>query len=188
MNNGINEQLERRIKRFQNCNHLFVKTKEGVHYCGFHSSDYGNDPCIVVCLKCGLTNKHIEMDCIEKRNYDVLLCLKNPLYKRLLDKNDEEFRKQFNKGYLRGGKAFDESVFNLISDKELRSNHPMLLYNLAKKINPDATDEEIFTIMERLHEIETPLERFQLCSIKESEELLNRYRDRRVKVLNNEKK
>lgn len=186
MGNRVNEQLERQRQKYEECNHLFVKTREGVHYYGFHSSDCGYDPPVVVCLECGLTNKHIEMEYKEKRYFDILLWYRNPLRLKQLLINDEEFKKQFNHGYLRGGKSFDDSVFNLISSGALSSTHPGILYRLAKKIKPDATNEELFNTMKTLHDIETPSERIELESEEEIEGLLNRYKE--VKIIKNEKK
>lgn len=162
------------------CDHLFVKLKEGISYCGFHSSDCGNDPITVICLKCGLTNRFILMDDID-RECDMILRYKNPYYKAYQEVNDRVFRKQFNHAYRRGGKSFDDSVFNLISKSVFKSNHPILLYNIAKSMNPSMHDTELFEIMKKLHEIETPKERLGLRSENEIKEVIERYN------LNNER-
>ena len=169
---------------YRDCDHIFVKIREGEYYYGFHSSDCEYTPSTVVCVKCGLTNEHIIMDPILRKHTDLFNSYLNPYYKKNIELNDIEFKRQFSHGYLRSGKYFNESVFKYMSSKVVPSKHVTELYKLAYYINPNGSNEELFEIMQKLHEIETPEERFRLIN---SEELLNRYMDR-VKVLKYEKK
>lgn len=65
-----NDKIENYLKKMRinmsNCQHLFLKIEEGNYSGGFHSSDYDDEPCTVICLKCGLTNQFIKMDSKEK--------------------------------------------------------------------------------------------------------------------------
>lgn len=186
MNYNLKELESKKIEEMEKCNHLFVKLKEGVEYSGFHSSDYGNDPHIVSCLHCGLTNKYIETDEINKK-YDVILRLRFPIYNCFVETNNKVFKKQFSFAWRRCGKSFDNSVFNLISDEVLKSNHTKILYDLALKISPDGKNDEIFNIMKDLNEIETPIEKKEISSINQTSELFDRYMSMR-KALIYEKK
>ena len=186
-NDKFNEYIKNKEKQMEECNHLFVKLKEGQYYSGFHSSDCGYDPCIVVCLKCGLTNRFIEMDDIS-RDVDRHIRLINSYYNSFVEVNDKIFRKQFNLAWERSGKSFDDSVFNLISDEVFKSKHPQLLYKIAKEIDKTLDNEVLFNIMKTLHEIETPLERNQMNSLKQVNDLLERYKGMKAKVLKYEKK
>ena len=125
-------------ERYKNCNHLFLKRKEGETFYGFHSTDYEYTPCIVTCLKCGLTNEFIEMSpTIEY--YERLYLWNHPEEKIIRDTNDQEFRRQFQGAWKRGRKYFDESVFNLISEEAWDPVRPMELYQKAIKKSKNAT-------------------------------------------------
>ena len=179
----IIEYLKNKESQMENCQHLFLKIEQGQHYYGFHSSDCGYDPCIVICLKCGLTNKFIEKESIYKK-YDTILKWRNPYRDALIEINDKVFKKQFGHAWRRGGKSFDDSVFNVISNDVFNINHPMLLYNIAKEIKADADNIELFDIMKHLYEIETPIERIELNNIEKAQELIDRYKEEKTKVLN----
>lgn len=186
-NDKVKEYLKNKEKQMEECQHLFLKIKEGKSYYGFHSSDYEHEPCVVTCLKCGLTNRFIEMNSIEKECNMMLRC-RNPYYSGFIEVNDRIFRKQYRHAWQRCGKDFDESVFNLISDEVWNVNHPMLLYNIAKIIKPEADNMEIFDIMKKLYEIETPTERVELNNIGQAQELIDRYKNIKVRVLKYENK
>ena len=182
MNDKKIECLENKKLEMENCQHLFLKLEEGQRYYGFHSSDCGYDPCVVVCLKCGLTNKYIERDSIYKE-YNTILGWRNPYYDWFVETNDKIFRKQFGHAWRRGGKSFDDSVFNLISDEAWYVDRPMLLYSIAKIIKPEADNTELFDTMKSLYELETPIERQKIDKIEKAQELIDRYKKEKVKVL-----
>ncbi len=145
------------INRIQSCDHLFIKLKDSERIYGFHSTDCFTIPSIVSCLKCGLTNKYIEMNPIIRRKY---LMFYRELKKYILE-NNRVFKEQFNHGW-KHSKYFDESVLNLISNEPLDSIHPSILYKIALFLQPNADNQELFNIMKHLHEIETPEERIRL--------------------------
>ena len=173
-NNKLVEYLKNKEKQMEECEHLFLKIKEGRSYNGYHSSDYEYEPCVVVCLKCGLTNRFIGW--------------RSPVYNGFFEVNDKVFKKQFDHAWKRNGKGFDDSVFNLISDEVWNVNHPTLLYNIAKNLKSEADNQELFDTMNELYEIQTPLERAELKSIEQAHELISRYKQMKVKVLKYEKK
>lgn len=181
-NDKFMEYMKKVELQMKNCNHLFVKLKKGQYYGGFHSSDCEYDPAVVICLKCSLTNKYIEMDDIS-RQMERHIRIINPYYDYMVKINDRIFREQFSNAWSRGGKSFDESVFNLISNEVFKSNHSTLLYKIAKTITPDANDQEIFEIMKKLNEIETPEERDNLKNMEQAIDLIDRFNNIKVKKL-----
>ena len=172
----------------EECDHLFLKLRNGVDYYGFHSSDCGHDPCVVKCLHCGLTNAYIEMDYISREIEEKLRWM-NPRYDAFIKMNDKVFKRQYNHGYRRGGKSFDERVFNLISNEPLYLEYPLVIYKVAKEINPNADNEELFSIMKELKSLETKEDYKEKNLEKIINTLLERYNDsKKVKVLKYEKK
>ena len=142
------KMLLEKKSEMEHCNHLFVKQEEGYWIGGFHSSDYEYTPSVITCLKCGLTNYHVNMDIIQRRQYSDALMQFNRLKYCWLAVNDEVFRKQFHSS------KEGESKYNLISNEVLQTTNPTTLYKIAVYINPDANNEELFNIMKKLYDIE----------------------------------
>lgn len=63
--NNPEEYGKNKETQMKKCQHLFLKLKKGEYYGGFNSSDCEYDPCIVICLKCWLTNKFTEYNSID---------------------------------------------------------------------------------------------------------------------------
>ena len=166
----------KRKEEMEKCNHLFVLLKKGEVVGGFHSSDYYYDQNIVECVHCGLTNKFIK---IEERflepgsNYTHNTLFPSHYNERTLETG--MFLEIFKDAYRRGGKAFDESVINLISKEPLYTTHSGFLYKMALTINPNGSYEELFQIMKELWQIETREEKLQLLTLDKAEELIKRY-------------
>ena len=184
--NELAKFLKKKEKEMRGCNHLFLKIEEGVTYYACHSSDCGSDPPVVVCLKCGLTNKYLEMNYLEKQIAMELRAM-NSYYRGMAETNEKVFVDQFRHAWRKGGKDFNDSVFNVISPEVLRLEHPKALYDIAKALKPAADDTEIFETMKTLNEMETPRERFKIDSLDKAHDLIERYR-REVKVLEHETK
>ena len=164
----LEKKLLKIKKQTEECDHLFIKRREGYWLEGFHSSDYEYIPTIVTCLKCGLNNLP------RGREYDRILLFMNRLEYYWSQINDEVFRKQYpccKKG---------ESAYNFISDEEFRAFNPVTLYQIAIYINPNGTHEEIFNMMKELNEIQCKEGKIEI----ENKELLDRLKDR----LSNEKR
>lgn len=164
------EYTMKRKEKIRNCNHLFVRLKEGETTPGFNSSDYYYDPSHVECVHCGLTNKYESFEEMFSR-----YPRKSYFFRKNKTIESEMFGEFFKENYCRGGKSFDESAFNLISEEVLPTYHPGLLYKLAMEINPEASMEGIFETMKQLHSLETRQESLRLQEIEQAQELLARY-------------
>ena len=173
----VKEYYKKREEEMLNCNHLLLKLEEGTYYGAFHSSDCETDPSTVYCLKCGFTSKYITYNMYEEKKYEYMA----PKYYYNLVAHNNVFMKQFGNGYRRGGKSFDDSVFNkyLISKNEIiPAPYPDLLYKIAKKMKPDSTNKETFKIMQKVFEIMTDKEKYKSSyTLEEYEDLLKRYNE-----------
>lgn len=183
-----NEIIKKRRDEIRSCNHLFVKLREGKEIYGCHSTDYYKRVCEVECVHCGLTNKFIKIE--ELLDSEYLMFSKSFIgmipsltsySKKTLE--SQMFEEIFKNSYTRGGKSFNESDINFISEECLPSCHPRILYNLAIQISPLASNEKLFKIMEELHLLETTQEKIRLQTIEQALPLLNRYYFTRPKNL-----
>ncbi len=160
----LEEELIKVKKDMEECDHLFIKQREGYWSCGFHSSDYEYTPTVVTCLKCGLNNQS------HNREYDKIWLLINHGYYYYKNRiNNEVFREQFPCS-IKG-----ESSYNFISDEEFGAFNPVTLYQIAIYIKPNGTNEEIFNTMKELNEIQNREGR--LLGIN-NQELLDSLKDR----------
>lgn len=125
--------LANKKKEYEECNHLFVKTKEENEYF----------PCNVTCLKCGLTNFHINMNAEQKQKYNSLVRRVNPVKFYTLIINDEVFINNYCK--------CNNETINLISDEVLNADDVMMLYKEAKDNYPDLGNNELFDVMKKLN-------------------------------------
>ena len=153
--NKLNQEsdiLKQKRKQMEECDHLFIKEQDSYWVGGFHSSDYEYIPCTVKCLKCGLTNYHINMDQRAKDYHARLLRIINPTKYQILLINDEIFYKQF--GDLIKHESSTNGIYNYISDKVLPAANAIELYQLAREIKPDGNNSELFEIMNKLYQIE----------------------------------
>lgn len=164
-----------RKEEIEQCPHLFLKLKDAEYVGGFHSSDCYDDPAIVECVYCGLTNKFRKLE--EDYFYHKL----NSYYRKPTIESIM-FMETFKNGYRRGGKSFDNSVFNVISKEVIKTHQAGLLYKLALKINPTGTYEELFEIMKTLNELETNLEKWKLSKVEQCDDLLDRYKERKTLI------
>ena len=178
-------QVRKAEEKMLKCKHLFVKLKEGEKYSGFHSSDYEQDSSVVECVHCGLTNRYLlEDDFYRENSY---LYTSAQLYYIYI--NNRIIRMKYYKGYSRGGKSFNDNVFHMISQEELKTSHPNKLYYMAKQIKPEGKNKELFAVMKKIHyEIETPEEKRALNTI-QMKDIIERYKkSTQVKILTKQKK
>ncbi len=111
---------EAREKQIRNCKHCFALIKEGGWSGGFHSSDYEYDEDIIECVKCGLTNKNIE---IEKRYSHIFRpSIESKLFPELV----------YNHKYSRV--PFMLQDLNMLSNKEIGTKEPRKLWYIAKEV------------------------------------------------------
>ena len=176
--------IKQREREINDCNHLFLKIRKK-EYCGsYHSSDCMSIPPLLECVHCGLTNKFEDHERV-----DIEIKMERGIYGYREHQHTIEtimFHKIYKDAFIRCGKDFDESKLNIISDEVIRTDQARLLYELAKDINPKGKNEELFTIMKEINEIETDLEKFKLSKVSDCKELLIRYKE--SKSLNYKKK
>ena len=157
---------QNRINEINNCNHLFVKLRD---------SENNN---IVECVHCGVTNKYHELETTMTK------CQKSLEYyvRTNLHLKDVSFNEMTIESMMMNKILENNPNISMLSDRVIRTDHPGLLYEIAKSINPDADTEELFEIMYALHELETVEEKKKLNSIEVSQELIKRYKES-IKVL-----
>lgn len=160
-NRGEAQFREERKKQIRECNHEFVLLKEGGWCGGFNSSDYEYDYNIIECVHCGVTNKYEELEFFIRHN---------PIFPWMKSSVEtEEFKLIFNKPYS------DRYDVNLISSQVIDSKHAKILYDVAKKIYPYASNEKIIDIMYKLNLLETDSEKMNLNTVEDAKELIIRY-------------
>ena len=135
------------VKKMNECNHLFVKFKDGVLVNLGHTSDCYYDAPIVQCVHCGLTNKYVAEEELDKM-YNLYTDPIKKIYNQV-------FFEQYGSAY-RKGKYFDESVLNVISEDVLKVGNyyfcdPVSLYDSAKKVNQSSDNSELFKTMVELY-------------------------------------
>ncbi len=182
---SLYQQVRKAEEKMLKCKHLFVKLKEGERFSGFHSSDYEQDPSLVECVHCGLTNRFLlENDFYRENSY-----LYSSAEKYYMFINNRIIRMKYNKGYSRCGKSFNDNVFHMISQEELKTSHPDKLYYMAKQIKPEGKNKELFAIMKKInYEIET-LEEKRMLTAAQMEDIIERYKEsNQVKKLTKQKR
>lgn len=164
------QYIKQRKEEIKKCNHLFLKLQDKEYIGACHSSDCYDNPAIVECVHCGLTNKFKYFE--EDIDYN---CKNQTIESSMFDE-------VFKNNYRRCGKSFNDSIFDLISDNVIKTDQGVLLYKLALIINPQGTNEELFDIMKKLNELETNLEKWKLSKVEQCDNLLNRYNERKVLI------
>ena len=125
--------LKTRRDQMKICPHLFVVTKRGSKV-GEEQSTH-----IIRCVYCDLTNEYLKDNPILLNEYQIL---HNIIFTNFILESEKS-----------------KKNIPFLSLDLFSSNHPGLLYRLAKDIKHDASKEELFKIMQRLREIETTEER-----------------------------
>ena len=171
MKNSEQKLLEQK-KKMEGCNHLFIKKQNG-----YWASDSWYKPCIVKCLRCGLTNAYIDA-----HNNNEILKIFNPKKYSLIKLNNEIFQKQFSGGWREDREILDEMIFNLISNEVFDAENDNFLYQIAERISENKTNDEIFEIMKELSEIDENEKKIETLNFDELTELKNDIRNQKVKV------
>lgn len=160
--NTTPENANIKREKMLSCNHLFVKLKREQKEYQILSE--------VECVHCGLTNKYHSLE----------------NFFRIKQMASDQYKERTLESIL-----FDEIMnipnLNLISDEVIETNHPGLLYQLALTINPEANQDELFTIMNTLHNLENEQERLHLRRPEQSSALLKRYKSATSKTLKRKK-
>lgn len=158
------EEQNKRINEIRNCNHLFVKLRE-------KNVDATENIAIVECVHCGVTNKYQD---VEKTVIRFRKSLEYYLLTKFKKNNIEYNSETIETMMMREILNVDDNI-NMLSKEGIRTLHPGLLYQLAKRIHEDASDEEIFLIMQKLNDLETASEKIKLLSVDDASNLLGRY-------------
>ena len=167
------EEEIKRINEIENCNHLFVKVRD------YNTSYYGDlDLSAVECVHCGVTNKYRDLEKVMQK------------YRKSLDYyvlthwhyTDVEYNDVTIETIMMDKIKDENQELNMMSNEVLRSFHPGVLYEIAKIINEDAENYELFEIMKKLNELETFEEKNKLNSVEEATSLIERYKEE-IKVL-----
>ena len=167
------EERENRIKEINSCHHLFVKLRERPELEEYH------DSVVVECVYCGVTNKYNDLEkTLVKYRHSLEYYLLNKFHNVNIEYNDSTIESQMMEEIKK-----DNQKLNMLSNGIIRSFHPGLLFQLAKKICPNGTNEEIFEIMQELNELETTKEKNQLCFIDDADELVERFYENKGRVL-----
>ena len=158
------EDMEKRLKEINNCEHLFVILKKSGNNININSD-------IFECVHCGVTNKYsdIEKTALKYHNTIEYYMLHN---KNEIEYNNVTLESVMMKQIIKTGKSL-----NLLSEKVIRTSHPSILYQIALIINKEATNDEIYEIMYELNELETFKEKNSLLSIDDIKDLIDRYHE-----------
>lgn len=161
------EDEKKRIDEIANCQHLFVKLKsEPINY-------YGHNIDTVECVHCGLTNKYYGIEKMIRKyiaSFDYTLLQKRNIIKFKL--KDTTIESEMMMKLLQAKKELI-----LLSDEVIETNHAGLLYQIAKKIEPLSSNNELFSIMQKLNKLETLEEKNNLSNIFDAVDLINRYQN-----------
>lgn len=179
---------QKRQEEIRNCNHLFVKLRQGEEVFGCHSTDYYKGANEVECVHCGLTNRFnrieevLDSEYIEfSKSFRGMIPSLTGYNKKTLE--SQMFEEVFKDSYFRGGKSFNNLDINLISEECLQTCHTGLLYSIALQINPLGNSEELFEIMKQLHSLENTQEKIRLQTEEQAISLLDRYYTSKPKCL-----
>ena len=160
------EEEKERINEIRNCNHLFVKVRERVN-----SYDSNADSSIIECVHCGVTNKFVDLEhTLTKYNKSLDYYVLTRYHSNDIIYNECTIETDMMNEIIR-----DNKPIRLMSNEIIRSLHPIVLYDIAKFLYPEASDEELFSVMKELNELETSEEKNKLCSIFDAKELIERY-------------
>lgn len=160
---------EKRINEIKNCNHLFVKLRDYDQ-----SSYYPNvDLAVVECVHCGVTNKFKDLE------YTLSKYRKSLEYYVLTRFHyvDVEYNESTIESIMINELSNEYISNHLMSNHVLRSSHPSVLYDIAKFLNNDGSNEELFSIMIELNNLESQEEKNKINSIFDAKELIERYLD-----------
>ena len=162
------EEEEKRINEIRNCNHLFVKLRD------FDTSTYeGLDLSVVECVHCGVTNKYKDLEYVMgkyRRSLDLYVL--NKLHYTNVEYNETTIESRLM------DEIKDRGVkLNMMSDNVIRTFHPGVLYQIAKMIYPEASNERLFEIMQELNKLETPEEKNKLNTLNDATDLILRYKE-----------
>ena len=167
------EEEQARINEIRECKHLFVKLKD------IREGDNEQNTIVVECVHCGVTNKYRDLE-------KTLLKYQKSLDYYIITafhRTDFEYNSATIETLMMNEIEQSGEKIELMSNDVIRTLHPGLLYQLAKQIKPDSTNEELFIIMKELNELESNREKNQLSNIDDTDELVQRYHIKKKTLL-----
>ena len=167
------EEENKRIWEIANCNHLFVKIKES-------QDNLDEDTTIIECVYCGVTNKYriLENTLLKKIPKSLEYYIMTKYHCKDVEYRESTIETEMMDKLERSGKELP-----LMSDEVIRTNHPNVLYTLARRLHPGATNEELFQIMKELNKLENSSEKQRLNTIDDAMELVLRYKEKKKELI-----
>ena len=162
------EEKQKRINEIRNCEHLFVKLRD------FDTSTYeGIDLSVVECVHCGVTNKYKDLErTMRKYQRSLEYYVLTKMHYTDVSYNDTTIESRLM-DEIKG----EHKELNMMSNSVIRTFHPGVLYRIANLIKPEASNEELFEIMQELNNLETPEEKTKLNSLFDATDLIERYKE-----------
>ena len=163
------EETESVIAKWRSCQHLFAKVRKSEYIGAFHSSDCETIPARYECVRCGLTNRLIDMEIVLDCHplvYDIL-----PNVKKIPDETTEWKLQQP-----------EISEENLLSKDLIETVHPGILFDIAVELcltqEIRTTKKNIFNVMKELCEMETSTESLKISTVVHASALIERYKEK----------
>lgn len=166
--NRSDEKTESSVTKWRSCQHLFVKVRDSEYIGAFHSSDCETIPARYECVRCGLTNRLMDLE--EKLDFnDYSTCIPN---KKKITDESAEWRKQ----------RPEITKETSLSDETLKTCHPGVLFDIAVELclaqGIKTTKEKVFEIMKELCDMETTAEQLKISTVVHASALIERYKER----------
>ena len=157
------------VAQWRSCNHLFVKVRESEYIGAYHSSDCETIPARYECVKCGLTNRLIDVEEMLDRckpGHGLL-----PEKKRVTDETTEW-----------GCQQPKISSKNLLSEELIKTIHPGVLFEIATELcsaqGIKVTRKNVFEVMKELCSMETSTEQIKISTTVHASALIERYKEK----------
>ena len=165
--NRSDEDTESIIAKWRSCKHLFVKVRESEYIGAFHSSDCETIPARYECVRCGLTNRLIDME--EALDRHGSGCSILPDRKKVTDEATEWKHQR--------PEVSDE---NLLSEDLIKTVHPGVLFDVAAELclaqGIKTTKQNVFEVMKELCDMETGAEQLKISTAVHASALVERYK------------
>ena len=162
--NRSDKDTESIIAKWRSCQHLFVKVRDPEYIGAFHSSDCETIPARYECVRCGLTNRLMDMEESMDR-----VDSSSPNKKKITDETTE-WKHQWPK----------ISDDNLLSSELIETYHPDVLFDIAVELcfaqEIKTTKENVFRVMQELCEMETIAEQLKISTAVHASALIERYK------------
>ena len=155
------------VAKWRLCEHLFVRVRESEYVGAFHSSDCGTIPARYECVRCGLTNRLIDIEEIIDQ-YDIGRILN----KKQITDETAEWKYQWP----------EISDDNLLGEESIKTDHPGVLFDIAIELclaqEMKVTKHRVFEVMKELCDMETSTEQLKISTVVHASALIERYKEK----------